>query len=124
MNNTTTKIITRTRTDYSSKLKKLEEEKQQLILQRKEEIFTIIDKIGCLSIDNELLSGALAVLKEIDGKLVQDLSDNLKTFEALIRERSPIFFRRKSKSSEHKRKLKYKQIEKEIENNNYKVYDI
>ncbi len=113
MNNTTTKIITRTRTDYSSKLKKLEEEKQQLILQRKEEIFTIIDKIGCLSIDNELLSGALAVLKEIDGKLVQDLSDDLKTFEALIRERSPIFFRKKSKPSEPKRKLKSKQIEKD-----------
>ena len=118
MNNTTTKIITRTRTDYSSKLKKLEEEKQQLILQRKEEIFTIIDKIGCLSIDNELLSGALAVLKEIDGKLVQDLSDDLKTFEALIRERSPIFFRRKSKSSEPKAKLKSKQNQGLFSNDN------
>ena len=91
----------------------VQEEKQQLILQRKEEISTIIDKIGCLSIDNELLSGALAVLKEIDGKLVQDLSDDLKTFEALIREKSPIFFRKKSKPSEPKRKLKSKQIEKD-----------
>ena len=59
MTNTIAKVIPKTKSDYSSKLKKLEEEKQQLINQRKEEIFTIIDKIGCLSIDNELLSGAL-----------------------------------------------------------------
>ena len=94
---TSTNKIPRTRADYSSKLKKLEEEKQQLIFQRKEEIFTIIDKIGCLSIDNELIAGSFALLKEIDGKKAQDLPDNLKSLELLIREKSPIFFRLKSK---------------------------
>ncbi len=107
----TTKII-KTKADYSTKLKKLEEEKQQLILQRKEEIFTIIDRIGCLSVDNELLSGALAILKEISDKSAQDLSSDLKSFEALIREKSPIFFRKKSKPSGPKEKSKSKQSEK------------
>ncbi len=106
-----TKII-KARADYSTKLKKLEEEKQQLILQRKEEIFTIIDKIGCLSIDNELLSGALAILKEIDAKSGQDLPNDLKSFESLIREKSLIFFRRKSKPTESKAKPKSRQSEK------------
>lgn len=99
MTKSTTKMIPRTRSDYSTKLKKLEEEKQFLITQRKNEIFTIIDKIGCLSIDNELLAGALVALKEIDDNSAKSLSDNLKAFEALVREKSPIFFRRKSKSS-------------------------
>lgn len=111
MARTATKII-KTRTDYSTKLKKLEEEKQQLILQRKEEIFTIIDKIGCLSIDNELLSGALAILKEIDAKLGQDLPSDLKSFENLIREKSPIFFRKKSKPTVSEAKPTSKQSEK------------
>ena len=99
MTKTTKQKIPRTRLDYSTKLKKLEEEKQQLILQRKEEIFCIIDKIGCLSIDNELLSGAFAILKEIDSKPTQNLPDNLKAFELLMREKAPVFFRRKSKVS-------------------------
>lgn len=99
MTKTTDKKIPRTRADYSVKLKKLEEEKQQLILQRKEEIFSIIDKIGCLSIDNELLSGAFTILKEIDDKTTQDISDNLKAFELLMREKAPVFFRRKSRVS-------------------------
>lgn len=111
MAQTKTKII-KTRADYSTKLKKLEEEKQQLILQRKEEIFTIIDKIGCLSIDNELLSGSLAILKEIEEKLGQDLSNDLKSFEALVRDKSPIFFRKKSKPSGPKAKSESKQSEK------------
>ncbi len=111
MAQTTTKII-KTRADYSTKLKKLEEEKQQLILQRKEEIFTIIDKIGCLSIDNELLSGSLTILKEIEEKSDQDLSNDLKSFETLVREKSPIFFRKKSKSSVLKTKSNSKQSEK------------
>tara|TARA_B110000503_G_C7165189_1_gene421541 strand:- start:1158 stop:1457 length:300 start_codon:yes stop_codon:yes gene_type:complete len=89
----------RTRLDYSTKLKKLEEEKQQLILQRKEEIFTIIDKLGCLSIDNELLAGAFAILKEIDQKQIQELPENLKAFELLMREKAPAFFRKKSRVS-------------------------
>lgn len=99
MTETIDKKIPRTRSDYSAKLKKLEEEKQQLILQRKEEIFTIIDKIGCLSIDNELLSGAFTILKEIDGKSSQDIPHNLKAFELLMREKAPVFFRRKSRVS-------------------------
>ena len=89
--------IPRTRSDYSSKLKKLEEEKQQLILQRKEEIFTIIDKLECLSLDNELLAGSFMLLKEVEDKK-NNLSDKLKSFETLIREKSPIFFRKKTKS--------------------------
>ena len=40
MAKTKTNLIPKTKLDYSSKLKKLEDEKQQLILQRKEEIFT------------------------------------------------------------------------------------
>jgi hypothetical protein len=96
MTKTKTNLIPRTRLDYSTKLKKLEEEKQQLILQRKEEIFTIIDKIGCLSIDNELLAGSFMLLKEIEDKK-NNLSDKLKSFETLIREKSPIFFRQKTK---------------------------
>lgn len=111
MTQTTTKII-KTRADYSTRLKKLEEEKQQLILQRKEEIFTIIDKIGCLSIDNELLSGALAILREIEEKSDQDLSNDLKSFETLVRDKSPIFFRKKSKPSGPKAKLESKQPKK------------
>jgi hypothetical protein len=98
MTKTIVKKPSRTRTDYSEKLKNLEEEKQALILQRKDEIFGIIDRIGCLSIDNELLAGALTVLKEIDGKVTEDLPDNLKAFELLMRERSPAFFRRKSRA--------------------------
>ena len=97
MAKTKTNLIPKTKLDYSSKLKKLEDEKQQLILQRKEEIFTIIDKIGCLSLDNELLAGSFMLLKEIEDKR-NNLSDKLKTFETLIREKSPIFFRKKTKS--------------------------
>ena len=105
---TTPTTNTRTRADYSSKLRKLEEEKQQLIRIRKEEIFSIIDKTGCLAIDNELLSGAFVLLKEIEARgsqktqgsqEAQDVSDNLKQFEALIRGKAPVFFRRKSRSS-------------------------
>jgi hypothetical protein len=92
----------RTRLDYSTKLKKLEEEKQQLILQRKEEIFTIIDKLGCLSIDNELLAGAFTILKEINQKENKDLPENLKEFELLMREKAPAFFRKKSRVSRPK----------------------
>ncbi len=99
MTKTTDKKIPRTKPDYSTKLKKLEDEKQLLILQRKEEIFTIIDKIGCLSVDNELLAGALGILKEIEGKSAQELPDNLKAFELLMREKAPMFFRRKSRTS-------------------------
>lgn len=98
MSQTIKKKPSRTRTDYSEKLRKLEEEKQQLILQRKEEIFSLIDKIGCIAIDNELLAGALTILKEIDGKVTEELPDNLKAFELLMREKSPAFFRRKSRS--------------------------
>ena len=97
MAKTKTNLIPRTRLDYSTKLKKLEEEKQELILQRKEEIFTIIDKIGCLSLDNELLAGCFMLLKEIEDKK-HNISDNLKAFETIIREKSPIFFRKKTKS--------------------------
>ena len=94
-------ILPRSRSDYSAKLKKLEEEKQQLILQRKEEIFSIIDKVGCLSIDNELLAGSLVLLKEISAVLSQglELPQQLKPFENLVREKSPIFFRRKSRTT-------------------------
>ena len=89
----------RAKSDYFSKLKKLEEEKQKLILQRKEEIFAIIDKTGCLSVDNELLSGAFTLLKEI-GEIQRDaLPEDLKQFEQIMRGMAPIFFRRKSKSS-------------------------
>lgn len=91
-------IIPKTRLDYSSKLKKLEEEKQHLVLKRKEEIFNIIDKIGCLAIDNELLAGAFTILKEIDAKPTQDLPDDLKAFELLMREKAPAFFRSKSRT--------------------------
>ena len=37
------------------------------------------------------------LLKEIEDKR-NNLSDKLKTFETLIREKSPIFFRKKTKS--------------------------
>jgi len=99
MTKETTKSIPRTRLDYSSKLKKLEEEKQQLVSQRKDEIFSIIDKIGCLSIDNELIAGAFTILKEIDQKENKNLPDNLKEFELLMREKAPAFFRKKSRVS-------------------------
>jgi len=100
MTKETTKSIPRTRLDYSTKLKKLEEEKQQLVSQRKDEIFSIIDKIGCLSIDNELIAGAFTILKEIDKKENKNLPDNLKAFELLMREKAPVFFRKKSRSRE------------------------
>ena len=93
-----TKSIPRTRLDYSTKLKKLEEEKQQLVSQRKDEIFSIIDKIGCLSIDNELLAGAFTILKEITQKQPQEIPENLKAFELLMREKAPAFFRKKSRA--------------------------
>lgn len=100
MKKETTKFIPKSRSDYSSKLKKLEEEKQQLILQRKEEIFSIIDKIGCLSIDNELLAGALVVLKEIETRSNQEekLSAEVESFKSLSFEKSPIFFRKRSRT--------------------------
>ena len=93
-----TSSIPRSRADYTTRLKKLEEEKQLLILHRKEEIFNIIDRTNGLSIDNELLAGALTILKEIQCTKPQDLSDHLKEFEALIREKAPIFFRKRNKS--------------------------
>lgn len=104
MNKQTTQFIPKSRSDYSAKLKKLEEEKQQLILQRKEEIFSIIEKIGCLSIDNELLAGSLELLKEIETKSIQglQLSAELTSFQKLILEKSPIFFRRKSRNTNSK----------------------
>jgi hypothetical protein len=91
--------IPRTKADYATKIQKLEEEKQLLVSQRKEEICSIIDKIGCLSIDNELLAGALTILKEIDNSKTQDLPENLKAFELLMREKAPVFFRSKSRVS-------------------------
>lgn len=100
MKNQAPKFIPKSRSDYSLKLKKLEEEKQQLILQRKEEIFSIIDKIGCLSINNEMLAGSLELLKEIECKSSQsiELSPELQSFQKCILEKSPIFFRRKSRN--------------------------
>lgn len=99
MTKPSTKITPKTRSDYATKLKKLEEEKLQLIKQRKEEIFTIIDKTECLGIDNELIAGAFAILKEISQNSTQDLPNNLKAFELLIREKAPMFFRRKPRST-------------------------
>lgn len=104
MKNKPTKFLPRSRSDYLTKLKKLEEEKQQLIQQRKEEIFSIIDKIGCLSIDNELLAGSLELLKEIEIQSSQgkELSSEFKSFQSLILEKSPIFFRKKSRAGNSK----------------------
>lgn len=98
------KFIPKSRSDFSSKLKKLEEEKLQLMLQRKEEIFSIIEKIGCLSINNELLAGSLELLKEIELHLSQnaELSPELKSFHSLILKKSPIFFRKKSRHASSK----------------------
>lgn len=98
MTKTSTKTTPRTKSDYTTKLKKLEEEKLQLVQQRKDEIFAIIDKAECLGIDNELLAGAFAILKEIS-QTTQNLPDNLKAFELLIREKAPKFFRRKPRST-------------------------
>jgi hypothetical protein len=84
--------------DFTAKLKKLEEEKQNLINKRKEEIFAIIDKTGCLTVDNDLLVGSLIIAKEIDNKenkTNKPLAENLKQYEALIREKTAKFFRKK-----------------------------
>lgn len=102
MTNKLTSSFPRSRSDYSEKLKRLEEEKQHLILQRKEEIFSIIDKTCGLSIDNELLSGAFILLKELNDNNAQQLPDNLKQFEQLIRGKAPIFFRKRARSNDTK----------------------
>ena len=100
MNKKNSRFITKSNFDYSTKLKKLEEEKQHLIQQRKEEIFTLIEKTGCLSVDNELLAGALELLKEISALLDKgsELPESLISIETLIRGKSPIFFRRKQRT--------------------------
>jgi hypothetical protein len=84
--------------DFTAKLKKLEEEKQNLINKRKEEIFALIDKTGCLTVDNDLLVGSLIIAKEIDNKenkANKPLAENLKQYETLIREKTAKFFRKK-----------------------------
>ena len=51
-------------TDFAAKLEALEQEKLVLIAKRKEEIAAIINKTNCISIENDLLIGALLFIKE------------------------------------------------------------
>jgi hypothetical protein len=90
--------MTKIKQDFHSKLQRLEEEKQSLIQKRKEEIFTLIDKTGCLTIENDLIAGALILAKEIDNKenkAHKPLAENIKQYESLIREKAAKFFRKK-----------------------------
>ncbi len=50
--------------DFAAKLEALEQEKQLLIAKRKEEIAAIIEKTNCISVENDLLIGALLFVKE------------------------------------------------------------
>jgi hypothetical protein len=93
--------ITRTKADFKDKLKKLEIEKLNIISKRKEEILKLIENLGCLTIDNELIVGALLIAKEIDAKehkSNKQLPDYLKDIESHIKEKAQKFFRKKSKS--------------------------
>ena len=92
--------LTRTKADFKDKLKKLEIEKLNIISKRKEEILKLIENLGCLTIDNELIVGALLIAKEIDAKehnSNKQLPEYLKDIESLIKEKAQKFFRRKSK---------------------------
>jgi hypothetical protein len=93
--------LTKTKVDFKDKLKKLEIEKYNIIAKRKDEILKLIETIGCLTIDNELIVGALIIAKEIDSKehkTNKPLPEYLKEVESIIKEKAQKFFRRKSKS--------------------------
>jgi D-ribose pyranose/furanose isomerase RbsD len=95
--------MTKIKQDFQSKLRRLEQEKQNLIDRRKEEILSLIDKVGCLTIDNELLVGSLIIAKEIDNKenkANKPLTETLKQFELLIKEKASKFFRKKQLSNQ------------------------
>jgi hypothetical protein len=81
---------------FLDKLKKLEEEKQQLITKRKEEIFAIIDKAAYLEIDDQLLLGAMLMIKELSETSENKLSPESKSILEQIRSKSQRFFRKKS----------------------------
>jgi hypothetical protein len=86
--------------DFKDKLKKLEIEKFNIIARRRDEILKLIETIGCLTIDNELIIGALIIAKEIDAKEYKSnksLPEYLKEVESLIKEKAVKFFRKKSK---------------------------
>ena len=67
--------MVRTSRDIQAQILKLEKQKQQLIVQRKEEIGRIFEQIGGLTLDNRLLKGL--VLYAQDPKHKE--SDVLKT---------------------------------------------
>lgn len=83
-------------TDFATKLEALEKEKQELIARRKEEIAAIIDKTNCISVENDILTGALLFIKEaIDTNTHGDL---LRQF----REKAQHSFRKRTRKAKSK----------------------
>jgi len=74
------------------KLHELELEKQKLIHNRKSEIVKLIEKLGILSLDDELLLGALIMVKE-----AHDNNDKEKLEE--FRKKAQSGFRKSRKST-------------------------
>jgi phosphosulfolactate phosphohydrolase-like enzyme len=60
--------MARTTPTITEKLQKLEQQKNDLIVARRNEIFKIIDATGSLSIDDRILAGALLFLKDEKNK--------------------------------------------------------
>ena len=65
--------------DFSSKLAKLQIEKQKLIEKRLFEIAKLGEKADVLSLDNDLILGALLLAKEAYEKTVTKTLEDLKT---------------------------------------------
>ena len=72
---------TKTRSDSTNitdKLAKLEEQKQELIKQRQEQIFDIISGTSALAVEDELIAGALLFLVNKDNAknpIIQEFRD-------------------------------------------------
>ena len=65
-----------TTNNFQNKLLELEEQKKQLIQNRFNEITSIIQKLDLLSLDNDLIIGALSLAKE-----AQNAKDKIKLEE-------------------------------------------
>lgn len=63
----------------TEKIQKLEEQKQNLITKRKEEILKIIEATGSLTIDDKLLAGLLLFLRD-DKNNNHPIFDELKSY--------------------------------------------
>ena len=89
---------------FSDKLLKLEQEKAVLIDKRRQEIVALIEKVGYLGLEDDMLVGMILFLKESSEKQPSELAPAAKTVLEQIKAKGTHFFRRKSRGGEKAKK--------------------